>query len=236
MMKPTPIYDYNILFKIIVIGDSGVGKSAFLKKMIQCEYNESNETTVGVDFFSHYNELENGKIIKTQIWDTAGQEVFRSIVSNYYRNSSGIILMCDVTDSESFENLESWIKNVKEYSKHDKDFFCLFANKIDLVEKRKVTTEKLEEFAKKHEMPFYEISVKDCNNLQSFFLKYIEYLYDKFDLNILDTENIYDNGFQNKIKEISNYGMVYRNNVKKRKITSNNCYTSRGNINCCVIC
>tara|TARA_B100001093_G_scaffold511008_1_gene578019 strand:- start:82 stop:789 length:708 start_codon:yes stop_codon:yes gene_type:complete len=235
-MEPMPIYDYNLLFKIIVIGDSGVGKSAFLKKMIRNEYIESDETTVGVDFFSIYNELDNGKIIKTQIWDTAGQEVFRSIVSNYYRNASGIVLMCDVTDIESFNSLESWIADVQKYSNHDQDYLCLVANKIDLTDKRKVTSEMLEEFTKKHDMPLYEVSVKDCNDLKIIFKKYMEYLYLKFDLDVIDTPNIYQPDFQNKIKEIGKYGILSRKNVKKRKLTSNNCYTSRDFRNCCIIC
>ena len=234
-MKPVALYDYHFLFKMIVIGDSGVGKSALLKKMTKGEYSETNESTIGVDFFSHYSELENEKVVKTQIWDTAGQEIFRSIVSNYYRNSSGIVLMCDVTNEESFNNLEKWINDVKEYSNHDKDYICLLANKIDLVDKRTVTTEMLKSFADKHDMPFFELSVKENHNLESIFQKYVEYLYDKHDLSSLDTDNIYDLNFQNKIKEINKYGITCRKNVKKRKIKNSSCYTARDIGNCCVI-
>ena len=148
--------DYDHLFKLLLIGDSGVGKSCLLLRFADDTYTESYISTIGVDFKIRTMELE-GKTIKLQIWDTAGQERFRTITSSYYRGAHGIIIVYDVTDMESFNNVKTWLQEIDKYAS-DSVNKLLVGNKCDLVVKKTVDTGVAKEFADSLNIPFLETS------------------------------------------------------------------------------
>ncbi|XP_058097650.1 ras-related protein RABD1 isoform X2 [Magnolia sinica] len=131
--------EYDYLFKLLLIGDSSVGKSCLLLRFADDSYVDSYISTIGVDFKIRTVELD-GKTIKLQIWDTAGQERFRTITSSYYRGAHGIIIVYDVTEMESFNNVKQWLSEIDRYAT---DSVCklLVGNKCDLVENKVVDTQ-----------------------------------------------------------------------------------------------
>ncbi|KAL7491056.1 hypothetical protein ACHAWT_000534 [Skeletonema menzelii] len=161
-----PEYDY--LFKLLLIGDSGVGKSSLLLRFADDTYTESYISTIGVDFKIRTIELD-GKTIKLQIWDTAGQERFRTITSSYYRGAHGIIVVYDVTDNESFNNVKQWLHEIDRYACENVNKL-LVGNKCDLEGKRVVSTEQGKEFADGLGIEFLETSAKTSTNVEQAFL------------------------------------------------------------------
>ncbi|XP_021285725.1 GTP-binding protein YPTM2-like isoform X2 [Herrania umbratica] len=133
----TPEYDY--LFKLLLIGDSGVGKSCLLLRFADDSYLDSYISTIGVDFKIRTVE-QDGKTIKLQIWDTAGQERFRTITSSYYRGAHGIIIVYDVTDQESFNNVKQWLSEIDRYASENVNKL-LVGNKCDLTANKVVSYE-----------------------------------------------------------------------------------------------
>ncbi|KAL8554034.1 hypothetical protein ACS0TY_002317 [Phlomoides rotata] len=131
--------EYDYLFKLLLIGDSSVGKSCLLLRFADDSYVDSYISTIGVDFKIRTVELD-GKTIKLQIWDTAGQERFRTITSSYYRGAHGIIIVYDVTEMESFNNVKQWLNEIDRYA-NDSVCKLLVGNKCDLVESKVVSTE-----------------------------------------------------------------------------------------------
>jgi len=160
--------DYDFLFKILIIGDSGVGKSCMLLRFADDTYTENYISTIGVDFKIRTVELD-GKTCKLQIWDTAGQERFRTITSSYYRGAHGIIIVYDVTNNESFANVEQWLQEIESYASENVDKL-LVGNKCDLEEKKVINYEIGERFAKSKEMKFLETSAKNSTNVEQAFL------------------------------------------------------------------
>jgi len=161
-----PEYDY--LFKLLLIGDSGVGKSCLLLRFADDTYTESYISTIGVDFKIRTIEL-NGKTIKLQIWDTAGQERFRTITSSYYRGAHGIIVVYDITDQVSFNNVKQWLQEIDRYACENVNKL-LVGNKNDLTNKRVVDTNTAKEFADGLGIPFLETSAKNATNVEQAFL------------------------------------------------------------------
>jgi len=162
----SPEYDY--LFKLLLIGDSGVGKSCLLLRFADDTYTESYISTIGVDFKIRTIEID-GKTIKLQIWDTAGQERFRTITSSYYRGAHGIIVVYDVTDLESFNNVKNWLHEIDRYAVEGVNKL-LVGNKSDLVSKRQVETTTSKEFADSLNIPFLETSAKTAANVENAFI------------------------------------------------------------------
>eukprot|EP00920_Eleutheroschizon_duboscqi_P020372 GHVT01048337.1.p1 GENE.GHVT01048337.1~~GHVT01048337.1.p1 ORF type:complete len:220 (-),score=26.11 GHVT01048337.1:231-890(-) len=162
---PQPDYDY--MFKLVLIGDSGVGKSCMLLRFADDAFTNSYITTIGVDFRFRTLNID-GKVVKLQIWDTAGQERFRTITSAYYRGADGIILVYDTTDKESFAKTGDWMAEVSRYIG---DFTCKFlvGNKCDLRDEKRVTTEEAQKKADELGMGFIEASAKDSINVQELF-------------------------------------------------------------------
>jgi len=153
-MKP----DYDYLFILVLIGDSGVGKSCLLLRFADDKWTDSYISTIGVDFKIRTIELDQ-KTIKLQIWDTAGQERFRTISSTYYRGAHGIIVVYDVTNKASFENVTRWLTEIDKYAREGVNKL-LVGNKSDAGEGRQVETAQGKEFAETRDIPFLETSAK----------------------------------------------------------------------------
>ncbi|RZC20135.1 Ras-related protein RABD2a isoform B [Glycine soja] len=158
----------DYLFKLLLIGDSGVGKSCLLLRFADDSYIESYISTIGVDFKIRTVE-QDGKTIKLQIWDTAGQERFRTITSSYYRGAHGIIIVYDVTDEDSFNNVKQWLSEIDRYAS-DNVNKLLVGNKSDLTANRVVSYDTAKEFADQIGIPFMETSAKDATNVEDAFM------------------------------------------------------------------
>ncbi|CAD6243174.1 unnamed protein product [Miscanthus lutarioriparius] len=158
----------DYLFKLLLIGDSGVGKSCLLLRFADDSYLDSYISTIGVDFKIRTVE-QDGKTIKLQIWDTAGQERFRTITSSYYRGAHGIIIVYDVTDQESFNNVKQWLNEIDRYAS-DNVNKLLVGNKSDLTANRVVATETAKAFADEMGIPFMETSAKNATNVEQAFM------------------------------------------------------------------
>ena len=160
--------EYDHLFKLLLIGDSGVGKSSILLRFADDSYTESYISTIGVDFKIRTIDL-NGKQVKLQIWDTAGQERFRTITSSYYRGAHGIIVVYDVTDQTSFNNVKQWLQEIDRYACENVNKL-LIGNKCDLTTKKVVNYNTAKEFADGIGIPFLETSAKSSTNVNDAFL------------------------------------------------------------------
>ena len=163
--KKGPKYDH--LLKLLLIGDSGVGKSCILLRYSDDSFTSSYITTIGIDFKIKNLEIQSSKV-KLQIWDTAGQERFRTITHNYYRGAHGIMLAYDCTKEESFKNVRQWIKDVRVYAEQNVNL-VLIGNKCDLETKKKVERLRGENFAKDYGIPFFETSALNNNNVEEAF-------------------------------------------------------------------
>ena len=156
--------DYDYLVKIVIVGDSGVGKTNLLSRFSINKYEENTRNTIGVDFTAVDLKILN-KSVKAQFWDTAGQEKYRSIASAYYKNAQGVIMVYDMTRRETFENIENWWTELKEQGDPNINMIMV-GNKADLVEERVVTTEDASALAKAKDIFFMEVSAKtnfdDC--------------------------------------------------------------------------
>ena len=166
LFSPCRVYGSN-LFKLLLIGDSGVGKSSLLLRFAEDTYTESFISTIGVDFKSRTIELD-GKTIKLQIWDTAGQERFGKMKSPYYRGAHGIIVVFDVTDQESFSNVKQWLHEIDKYAPANVKKL-LVGNKCDLASKRAVPTEQAAKFAEGLGLEYLETSAKSTLNVEKAF-------------------------------------------------------------------
>jgi Ras-related protein Rab-8A len=160
--------NYDELIKLLLIGDSGVGKSCLLLRFSDDTFTTSFITTIGIDFKIRTIELDN-KRIKLQIWDTAGQERFRTITTAYYRGAMGILLVYDVTDESSFNNIRNWIRNIELHAS-DNVNKILVGNKADMDEsKRAVPTAKGQALADEFGIKFFETSAKTNLNVENVF-------------------------------------------------------------------
>jgi len=159
--------NYDFLIKLLLIGDSGVGKSCCLLRFSEDSFTPSFITTIGIDFKIRTIELD-GKRVKLQIWDTAGQERFRTITTAYYRGAMGILLVYDVTDEKSFNNIRTWFSNVEQHATEGVNKI-LIGNKCDWEEKRAVSTEQGQALANELGIPFMEVSAKSNINVEKAF-------------------------------------------------------------------
>ena len=162
------MYKKEAKYKILILGDSKVGKSCFLTRYADKTYQEDYLSTIGMDYKIKNYELENGDIIKLYIWDTAGQDRFRSITSNYYKGADGIILIYDITKQETFNNVRNWITSIKEEAPA-KVVLILVGNKVDDEKNRTVPQSEGEKIADEYNLPFLECSAKsDINVTETF--------------------------------------------------------------------
>mmetsp|Transcript_3838 Transcript_3838/g.5445 ORF Transcript_3838/g.5445 Transcript_3838/m.5445 type:complete len:207 (+) Transcript_3838:50-670(+) len=160
--------EYDYLFKLLLIGDSGVGKSCLLLRFADQTYTPNYISTIGVDFKIRTIDLD-GKTIKLQIWDTAGQERFRTITSSYYRGAHGIIVVYDVTDIDSFNNVKQWLYEIDRYACENVNKL-LVGNKCDM-ENKAVDYATAKQYADQLEIPFLETSAKTGDQVENAFMK-----------------------------------------------------------------
>ena len=157
---------YNFLFKLIMVGDTCVGKSCLLMQFVHQEFAHVTESTIGVDFGTKTIKI-NEDDIKLQIWDTAGQETYKSIIRAYYRGSAGALLIFDVTDKNSFEHIKTWLNEIRSYA-NDNVKIILIGNKTDLL-RRTVSYDIAKSFADLNNLIYIETSAKTGHNVDSIF-------------------------------------------------------------------
>ena len=158
---------YDFIFKVLLLGNSDVGKSSLLLRYVDSVWNDAFVPTIGVDFKVKTLTI-NEKKVKMQIWDTAGQERFRTVVATYFRGAHGILLLYDVTNKDSFKNLESWLIEIEKNAK-EKVLKILIGNKCDLTDDREISTEEGKAFALRNGMEFMETSAKMNTNVTEAF-------------------------------------------------------------------
>ncbi|KAH3679666.1 hypothetical protein WICMUC_000806 [Wickerhamomyces mucosus] len=168
-------YDYEYLFKIVLIGDSGVGKSNLLTRFTRNEFNLESRSTIGVEFATRTIEIDN-KRIKAQIWDTAGQERYRAITSAYYRGAVGALIVYDISKSESYESVSKWLKELRDHA--DENIVIeLVGNKSDLDHLRAVPTEEAKHFSAENHLLFTEASALNADNVDLSFKQLLKSIY-----------------------------------------------------------
>ena len=173
---PEDYNQYDLSFKMIVIGDAGVGKSCLTTKASKGIFEETYSATIGFEFLV-FNVKLNDKVIKLQIWDTCGQELYRSLISSFYRNASLAMMVYAIDNKESFNHIESWLKEVKLQSNPDIKIF-LIGNKSDLDEKRKVSLEAAKTFKEENAIHYFsETSAKNGINAKEVFVEAAKLLY-----------------------------------------------------------
>ena len=161
----------DIVLKIKTVGDSGVGKTALIKSFIEGKFSADTQPTIGVEYKSHIIQVLN-KNVKISLWDTAGQERFRTVTSNYYKGSNGLVFVFDITRKDTFENIQSWLKEAEQNipeNQADKIVKMLISNKIDLEEDRQITKLEAENFARENKMLFVETSAKTLKGISEAF-------------------------------------------------------------------
>ncbi|XP_051575430.1 ras-related protein Rab-25-like [Myxocyprinus asiaticus] len=158
---------YNFVFKVVLIGESGVGKSNLLSRFTKNEFSHDSRTTIGVEFSTRTVQL-NGLTIKAQIWDTAGLERYRAITSAYYRGAVGALLVYDISKHLTYESAERWLKELYDHA-DPHIVVMLVGNKTDLAAVRSVPTEDAKDFAEKNGLLFMETSALESTNVEAAF-------------------------------------------------------------------
>lgn len=214
---------YLYQFRLIIIGESTVGKSCLLRRFTESRYIEHNDPTVGVDFHSKIVRVD-GHNLKLQLWDTAGQERFRAITRSYFRNAVGALLVFNLSDRESFQQLPEWIDDVQQASKPRHPVFVLAGNKADMDRHRQVLRRDAELFASKHNMDYVETSAKTGLNVEEVFAVIARRIYEAIQDGTIEVGNGWDGVKKGdeKPKELS------RVNLNNRKMSDvrqkdNNC-------------
>ncbi|XVF75262.1 hypothetical protein PTKIN_Ptkin13bG0173400 [Pterospermum kingtungense] len=160
-------HEYDYLFKIVLIGDSGVGKSNILSRFTRNEFCLESKSTIGVEFATKTLQVQ-GKTVKAQIWDTAGQERYRAITSAYYRGAVGALLVYDLTKRQTFDNVLRWLRELRDHA--DSNIVIMMAgNKSDLNHLRAVSQEDAASLAEKEGLAFLEISALEAYNVDKAF-------------------------------------------------------------------
>eukprot|EP00939_MAST-03C_sp_MAST-3C-sp1_P002908 g2908.t1 len=175
---------YAYLFKYIIIGDTGVGKSCLLLQFTDKRFQPVHDLTIGVEFGARLIPID-GRQVKLQIWDTAGQESFRSITRSYYRGAAGALLVYDITRRETFLQLEKWLDEARQNASQNM-VIMLIGNKLDLEHKRAVSKEEGMEFARKNKLIFLETSAKTAENVEKAFVETATSIYNNIKKGVYD--------------------------------------------------
>jgi Ras-related protein Rab-11A len=169
--------NYEMMFKVVIVGDSFVGKTNIMSKYLKNEFHEDSKATVGVEFGSRQFNID-GHVIKAQIWDTAGQERYKAITSAYYKGAKGAFIVYDITRKESFDNVTKWAEQLK--SSADKNLtIIIIGNKVDLEDQRQIKAEEGQNKANELESAFIETSASSGTNLDKAFEMMINEVYKK---------------------------------------------------------
>ncbi|CAF0784712.1 unnamed protein product [Rotaria sordida] len=169
--------DYDFIFKLVLIGDSSVGKSNLLLRFTRNEFRLDTQSTIGVEFA--YKQLViDGKKIKTQVWDTAGQERFKTVIPQFYRGSEGALAVFDLTKLDSFDHIPTWIEEVHRHTPSDLPI-VLVGNKSDLVDQRKVSREQATALAEELNLSYMETSALNASNVEQAFVLLVTSIYQK---------------------------------------------------------
>ncbi|KAK4369033.1 hypothetical protein RND71_012825 [Anisodus tanguticus] len=167
--------EYDYLFKLVLIGDSGVGKSNLLSRFTKNEFNLESKSTIGVEFATKSLKID-GKVIKAQIWDTAGQERYRAITSAYYRGAVGALLVYDVTRHVTYENVTRWLKELRDHTDPN-IVVMLLGNKSDLRHLVAVSTDEAKSLAEREALYFMETSALEATNVENAFTEVLTQIY-----------------------------------------------------------
>jgi len=179
---------YSYLFKYIIIGDTGVGKSCLLLQFTDKRFQPVHDLTIGVEFGARMVNLDGDKLVKLQIWDTAGQESFRSITRSYYRGAAGALLVYDITRRDTFQHLGRWLEEARQHAQSNM-VIMLIGNKNDLEHRRAVTTEEGKAFADANGLIFLETSAKTAYNVEAAFINTAETIHGKIVTGEIDVTN-----------------------------------------------
>ena len=199
---PEDYSKHDLSFKVIVIGDSGVGKSCITNKATKNIFEDNYNATVGFEFFTFNVKIYN-KIVKLQIWDTCGQELYRSLITNFYRNASFAVIVYAINSEASFNDIDVWLRELRTHSSPDIKII-LIGNKSDLENERKISKEQGELYAKNNNLiKFYESSAKNGINVQSTFIEIAYILYKDYK-KYMDDESSNGSGKQKNAKRIDN--------------------------------
>ena len=210
-MLPEDYPQYDLSFKLIFIGDSSVGKSCLTAKAVKNNFEEYYQATVGFEFLT-FNMKVNDKVIKLQIWDTCGQEIYKSLISNFYRNSSLAVLVYAIDNKESFNHTENWLNDLKSQANPDVRIF-LVGNKADLEEDRKVSKEEGEKYKEDQHLDlFMETSAKTGHNARNVLVEAAKILYKDF---LKFDENNKDNG-ADKVLGKKGQGLIKKEKKEKK--------------------
>eukprot|EP00775_Hariotina_reticulata_P012988 gene12988-13117_t len=186
-MTHKPDDDYDYLFKVVLIGDSGVGKSNLLSRFTRNEFCLESKSTIGVEFATRSIQVD-GKTIKAQIWDTAGQERYRAITSAYYRGAVGALLVYDITKSVTFENVERWLKELRDHADSN-IVIMLVGNKSDLRHLRSVSTEDAAAYCEKEGLSFIETSALESTNVEKAFQQILTEIYKIVSKKVMESDD-----------------------------------------------
>jgi len=169
---------YDLLFKIVLVGDSGVGKSNLFSRFHKNEFSLESGTTLGVEFATKTMIIEKATL-KAQIWDTCGQEQFRALTKTYYKKAVGALIVYDITKKQTFDDINKWYQDIKENAEEEV-VLMLVGNKADLKHLREVETQQAAEFAKTKNMAFIETSALDSTNVETAFQLIVQQIYTTF--------------------------------------------------------
>ena len=207
MLKLPDEYDY--LFKLIIVGDTNVGKTNIMSKYIKDQFNITSKSTIGVEFGTKILEIDNKKV-KAQIWDTAGQERYKSITSAYYKGAKGAFIVYDITNKSTFESVDKWIKDLNSYG--DKNLtMLLIGNKSDLEVKRIINKEEGEEKEKSFELGFIETLAYNGDNIDQAFDIMLKEVLKRYIVENDVNNDEFEGGTGNNIE------LVKKNETKKKK-------------------